>query len=315
MAEIFSKIASTGSYLPRRTLSNPELAESIDTSDAWIRSMTGIVYRHIAGEGETTTDMAAIAASRALRNAGIKGDQLDLIIVATITPDLVFPSTGALLQSRIAARHVGAFDVSAACSGFLYALAIADSMIVSGKCKTVLIVGSERMSQLIDWTDRSTCVLFGDGAAAAVLVPASRPGVKSVFLHADGSTPAVLCAPSKNSQYLHMDGGIVYRFAVRGLVEGGIESIQSNGLTAAEIDWLIPHQANMRIIEASAKKLGVPRAKLVITVDRHANTSAASIPLALDTAICEGKIRAGEKVLLLSVGGGFTWASSLLQWG
>ena len=311
---IFSQIVGTGSYLPTRALSNDEISSRLDTSDAWIRSMTGIVQRHVAGAEETTTEMAAIASERALRNARLVASELDLIVVCTITPDLVFPSTGALLQARLGARHIGAFDVSAACSGFLYGLAIADAMIISRRCKAALVVGSERMSQLVDWNERSTCVLFGDGAGAAVLVPASEPGTRSVRLHADGSTPEVLRAPSTNSPFLHMDGGTVFRFAVRGLVEGGQEAITENGMPLSRIDWLIPHQANLRIIQTSAHKLGLPLDKVVVTVDRHANTSAASIPLALDAAVMDGRIRSGHEILLLSVGGGFTWASSLVRW-
>jgi len=314
MAQIYSRIAGTGSYLPHRTLSNTELAKTIDTSDAWIRSMTGIVQRHIADEKETTTEMAAIAATAALRSAGIRASDLDLIVVATITPDLVFPSTGALLQHRLGAPTVGAMDISAACSGFLYGLALVDGMISSGKSKAALVVGSERMSRLLNWNERTTCVLFGDGAGAAVLIGGSAPGVRSVHLHADGSTPDVLRTPSKDSPYLHMEGATVFRFAVRGLVEGGVECLSSNTMSADSVTWLIPHQANLRIIETSARKLGIPRDRLIITVDQHANTSAASIPLALDFGVRRGMIKAGDEILLLSVGGGFTWASTLIRW-
>jgi 3-oxoacyl-[acyl-carrier-protein] synthase-3 len=276
--------------------------------------MTGIAQRHIAGVEETTTEMAAIASERALRNAGVSASKLDLIVACTITPDLVFPSTGALLQARLGAGHIGAFDISAACSGFLYGLAVADAMVISGRCRAALVVGSERMSQLVDWNERSTCVLFGDGAGAAVVVPDSEPGIRSVRLHADGSTPEVLRAPSTNSPFVHMDGGTVFRFAVRGLVEGGQEVITENGMPLSSIDWLIPHQANLRIIQTSAHKLGLPMDKVVVTVDRHANTSAASIPLALDVAVMDGRVRKGHEVMLLSVGGGFTWASSIVRW-
>ena len=276
--------------------------------------MTGIAQRHICAAGETTTDMAALASKRALQNAEVSAADLDLIIVATITPDLIFPSTGALLQARLGSRHVGAFDVSAACSGFIYALAIADAMIVSKKCRNALIVGAERMSQLLDWNERSTCVLFGDGAAAAVLVADKQPGIRSVELHADGSTPEVLRAPSVHSKFLDMDGGTVFKFAVRGLTEAGLEAMSANDIRPSDIDWLIPHQANLRIIEAAARKLGMPKEKIIVTVDRHANTSAASIPLALDVAVEDARIKSGDEVLLLSVGGGYTWASSLMKW-
>jgi 3-oxoacyl-[acyl-carrier-protein] synthase-3 len=276
--------------------------------------MTGIVRRHIAGDGESTTDMAHVASSRALAAAGVTARDVDLIIAATITPDLVFPSTAALLQARLGARDVGAVDLSAACSGFMYGLAFADAMIAAGRIARALIVGSERMSTLLDWHDRSTCVLFGDAAAAVVVVADSHPGLRSIQLHADGGTPEVLCTPSKNSRYLHMQGGAVFKFAVKGLVEAGLETIKESGINVEEIDWLIPHQANLRIIDACAHKLHIGRERVVVTVDRHANTSAASIPLALDTAVRDGRIREGHEVLLLSVGGGFTWAGGLLSW-
>lgn len=310
----YSRIVGTGGYLPSRILTNDELAASIDTSDAWIRSMTGIVQRHIAGDGESTTDMALVASSRALAAACMTAQDLELIVVATITPDLVFPSTAALLQARLGARNIGAVDLSAACSGFMYGLAFADSMIVSKRVRSALVVGSESMSRLLDWHDRSTCVLFGDGAAAAVLVPAARPGLRSTRLHADGSTPDVLRTPSKKNRFLHMQGGSVFKFAVKGLVEAGIEIIEENEVSVDEIDWLVPHQANLRIVEACAHKLRIAREKVIVTVDRHANTSAASIPLALDFAVRDGRIRAGHNVLLLSVGGGFTWAGALVTW-
>ena len=276
--------------------------------------MTGIAERRVAGDGETTTEMAAIASARALAVAGISAEDVELILVATITPDLVFPSTAALLQARLGARNVGAIDLSAACSGFMYGLALADAMIAAGRVRTALVVGAERMSRLLDWNDRSTCVLFGDGAAAVVLISTTIPGVRSVHLHADGATPDVLRTPSKNSAFLHMDGGAVFKFAVRGLVEAGTEALHANGLSADAIDWLIPHQANRRIIDACTSKLAVPKERVVVTVDRHANTSAASIPLALDTAVNDGRIRSGDKLLLLSVGGGFTWAGALVDW-
>lgn len=315
MHNLYSRVVGTGSYLPRQIVTNAELAVNVNTSDDWIRSMTGIVQRHIAGEGESTTEMAIFAAQRALASAGVASHEVDLIIVATITPDLVFPSTAAMLQAGLGARHVGAFDLSAACSGFLYGVAMADAMITSGRCKVALVVGAERMSRLLDWNDRSTCVLFGDGAGAAVFVPGQKPGILSIHLHANGATPDVLRAPSKNSAYLHMNGGAVFRFAVRGLIEGGVEALEANRAFAADVDWMIPHQANLRIIETATKKLNMAKEKVVITVDRHANTSAASIPLALDSIIQDGKVRSGDKILLLSVGGGFTWASSLLDWG
>jgi 3-oxoacyl-[acyl-carrier-protein] synthase-3 len=273
------------------------------------------VQRRIAGDGESTVDMATVASARALANANVHARQLDLIVVATITPDLVFPSTAALLQARLGARDVGAFDLSAACSGFMYGLALADGMIASGRFKTALVVGAESMSRLLDWTDRSTCVLFGDGAAAVVLVSAANPGLRTFRLHADGSEPHLLCTPSKKSRFLHMDGGAVFKFAVRGLVEAGAETLEANNITAESVDWVIPHQANLRIIDVCAKKLNIPKEKVVVTVDRHANTSAASIPLALDAAVTDGRVRSGNTVLLLSVGGGYTSAGGLINWG
>ncbi len=314
MPPLYSRIAGMGSYLPARTMDNPELVSKVDTSDEWIRSMTGIRQRHIASEQETTTEMASIAAARALKSAGVDARQLDLIIVATITPDLVFPSTGSMIQARLGAGHVGAFDLSAACSGFLYGVAVADGMIGAGKCRAVLVVGSERMSSLLDWSERSTCVLFGDGAGAAVLVPSQTPGIRSIHVHSDGATPDVLRCPSKVTPYLHMEGGTVFKFAVRGLVEGALEALRANDVSSDSVDWVVPHQANLRIIEVAARKLNIPREKMIITVDRHANTSAASIPLALNDAILCGSVKSGDRILLLSVGGGFTWASSLVDW-
>ena len=255
------------------------------------------------------------ACQQAMDAAGALPADIDLIIVATITPDLVFPSTAALLQARLGARNVGAVDLSAACSGFMYGLALADGMIASGRIKTALVVGAEAMSRLLDWKDRATCVLFGDGASAVVLVSAEIPGVRSIRLHADGSNPDVLCTPSKNSRFLHMEGGAVFKFAVRGLVEAGTEMLEANNISADSVDWIIPHQANLRIIDVCAKKLHFPKEKVVVTVDSHANTSAASIPLALDAAVKDGRVRTGHTVLLLSVGGGFTWAGGLINWG
>lgn len=309
-----SRIAGTGHYLPSRILTNQELARSVDTTDAWITSVTGIRQRHIAGDGESTSEMGALASVEALAAAGMRATDIDLIIVATITPDLVFPSTSALVQARLGARHVGCFDLSAACSGFVFALATADAMISSGRCTSALVIGAERMSKLLDWTDRATCVLFGDGAGAVVLVASDAPGIRSVSLHADGSMPDVLRAPSKQSPYLHMDGSAVFKFAVKGLVDGGKESLSTNAMEPRDLDWLIPHQANLRIIEASVRRLNIDEARVVVTVDRHANTSAASMPLALDEAVRDGRIRDGDRILLLSVGGGFTWGSCMLDW-
>jgi len=315
MDRVFSRIVGTGSYLPTTVWSNADVARKVNTSDQWIRTMTGITQRHVAGEGESTTDMAVAAGQRALRASGMDASQLDLIVVATITPDLIFPSTAAMVQARVNAPHIGAFDLSAACSGFLNGMAIVDGMIASGRCKAALVIGAERMTRMLDWNERSTCVLFGDGAAAVVMVPSQTPGVISARMHADGSSPDLLRAPSKLTPYLHMDGGAVFKFAVRGLVEGGQEALASNNMKASDVDWVIPHQANLRIIEVSARKLEIPSERVIVTVDRHANTSAASIPLALDDAVNRRLLTEGNTVLLLSVGGGFTWASCMLRWG
>lgn len=276
--------------------------------------MTGIRQRHIAGDGESTAEMGVLASREALSAAGMNASEMDLIIVATITPDLVFPSTAALVQARLGARNVGCLDLSAACSGFLFALATADAMISAGRYRSALVIGSERMSKLLDWHDRGTCVLFGDGAGAVVLVASGEPGVRTSSLHADGSMPEVLRTPAVDSPYLHMDGPVVFKFAVKGFVEAGEASLAENGMQPRDLDWLIPHQANLRIIEASSKRLQIDRARVVVTVDRHANTSAASIPMALDEAVRDRRIISGNRILLLSVGGGFTWGSCMLDW-
>ncbi len=310
-----STITGTGRYLPTKILSNDELARRIDTSDEWIRSMTGIRCRHVSEPDEQASDMALAASREALSAAGLKGTDLDLIVVATITPDMIFPSTAALLQSRLGARHVGACDLSAACTGFVYGLAFADAMVSKGSAQHVLVVGAEKMSRLLDWNDRSTCVLFGDGAGAAIVSASEKPGIRAVRLHADGHQPEVLnCAPNFGRPFIHMDGGIVFRFAVRGMVEAAEEALAAAGVQIGDVDWFIPHQANQRIIDAAARKLGIPNDRIVLSVDRHANTSAASIPLALDEAARDGRIQSGQQVLLVGVGGGFTWGAVLLRW-
>jgi 3-oxoacyl-[acyl-carrier-protein] synthase-3 len=315
MDRVFSRIVGTGSYLPTTVWSNADVARKVNTSDQWIRTMTGITQRHVAGDGESTTDMAVAAGQRALRASGVDARQLDLIVVATITPDLIFPSTAAMVQARVNAPHIGAFDLSAACSGFLNGMAIVDGMIASGRCKAALVIGAERMTRMLDWNERSTCVLFGDGAAAVVMVPSQTPGVMSARMHAHGSSPDLLRAPSKLTPYLHMDGGAVFKFAVRGLVEGGQEALASNNMTASDLDWVIPHQANLRIIEVSARKLEIPSERVIVTVDRHANTSSASIPLALDDSVNRQLLTHGNNIFLKSAGRGFTWASCMIRWG
>jgi 3-oxoacyl-[acyl-carrier-protein] synthase-3 len=316
-----SRIVGTGSYLPAKVLTNADLARQVDTSDAWIRTRTGIRERRIAAPAEQTSDLALHAARNALEAARIAPEEIDLVVVATTTPDMIFPSTACILQAKLGARGGPAFDVQAVCSGFVYALALADRMVASGAARNALVVGAEIYSRILDWNDRGTCVLFGDGAGAAVLVPSQVPGILSAHLHADGRFQEKLCVPGSiaggdvtGSPFVRMDGGAVFKFAVNVLAEVAAEALAANGLEASAIDWLIPHQANIRIIEATAKKLGVPMAKVVATVDRHANTSAASIPLALDEAVRDGRITAGHRVLLLGVGGGFTWGSVLLNW-
>jgi 3-oxoacyl-[acyl-carrier-protein] synthase III len=316
-----SRIAGTGRYLPSRVLTNVELAGRVATSDEWIRSRTGIAQRHIAADGEATSDLALAAAREALAAAAIAPADVDLIIVATTTPDMIFPSTACILQDKLGAHGGPAFDVQAVCSGFVYALAIADKMVASGAVRNALVVGAEIYSRILDWNDRGTCVLFGDGAGAAVLVPSPEPGILSAHLHADGHYRDILCVPGQvrngavsGSPFVHMDGQGVFKFAVRVLAEVANEALSANRMTAVDIDWLIPHQANLRIMDATAKKLGLSPQKVISTVDAHANTSAASIPLALDVAVRDGRIRAGQHVMLVGVGGGFTWGSVLVRW-
>ena len=315
-----SRIVGTGSYLPPRVMANAEFAaRGLETSDAWIRERTGIVQRHIAERSQASSDLALHASRNALAAASVAAQDLDLIIVATSTPDYVFPSTACLLQAKLGAKGGAAFDVQAVCSGFVYGLATADAFIKSGTHKRALVVGAEVFSRILDWNDRGTCVLFGDGAGAVVLAAGDKPGIHASVLRADGahadmlSVPGNVCAGAVlGSPFLRMDGQAVFMFAVRVLEESARETVNAAGMALADVDWLIPHQANVRILEATARKLGLPRAKLVVTVDHHGNTSAASVPLALDEYVRAGRIRRGERVLLQGVGGGFTWGSSLL---
>ncbi|HEY2819117.1 MAG TPA: beta-ketoacyl-ACP synthase III [Casimicrobiaceae bacterium] len=316
-----SRIAGTGRYLPARILTNDALAERVATSDEWIRTRTGIRQRHIAAEGEQTSDLALAASRIALEEAGITPGELDLIIVATTTPDMIFPSTACILQEKLGAHGGPAFDVQAVCSGFVYALALADRMIVSGMARNALVVGAEVYSRILDWNDRGTCVLFGDGAGAVALVPAHAPGILTAHLHADGRYRSILCVPGQvqrgavvGSPFLRMDGPGVFKFAVKVMAEAAQEALDATGMSADAIDWLIPHQANIRIMDATARKLKLPEERIIATVDLHANTSAASIPLALDVAVRDGRVRAGQHLMLLGVGGGFTWGSVLLRW-
>lgn len=317
---IWSRIIGTGSYLPEKVVTNGDLAMSMETTDEWIRSRTGIRQRHVAAQGQNCSDLAHEASKRALASAGIAPADVDLIIVATSTPDVIFPSTACLLQAKLNISGCPAFDIQAVCSGFVYALAMADKFLKSGQHRTVLVVGSEVFSHILDWNDRSTAVLFGDGAGAVVLKADSRPGILATALHADGAHSGILSVPGSicggkvvGSPFLQMDGQAVFKFAVRVLEEVGRETMAMCGLGINDIDWLIPHQANVRILEATAKRLGLDPSKLIVTVDMHANTSAASVPLALDTAMTDGRIKAGHRVLLEGVGGGFTWGAALVE--
>jgi len=316
---IFSRIVGTGSYLPPRVVTNEELSKKLDTSDAWIQERTGIRQRHIAEPAQASSDLALEASRRALDAAGVKAADIDLIVVATSTPDFIFPSTACLLQAKLGVKGCAAFDVQAVCSGFVYALAVADSMIKNQAARKALIVGAEVFSRILDWNDRGTAVLFGDGAGAVVLAAGAQPGVHASVLHADGSQVGILSVPGNvcggkiiGSPFLQMQGKEVFKFAVKVLDESAREAVAAAGMKLEDIDWLIPHQANVRILEATAKRIGLPRERLVVTVDHHANTSAASVPLALDEFVRAGKIRGGHRVLLQGVGGGFTWGASLV---
>jgi 3-oxoacyl-[acyl-carrier-protein] synthase III len=315
---IYSRIVGTGSYLPARAMDNQEFAARLETSDAWIRERTGIARRHIADEAQGSSDLALLASRHALQAAGVAAQEVDLIVVATSTPDYVFPSTACLLQDKLGVKGCPAFDVQAVCSGFVYGLATADSFLKSGMAKRALVVGAEVFSRILDWEDRGTCVLFGDGAGAVVLAADSRPGIHASVLHADGSQAGMLSVPGNvsrgriiGSPYLQMNGQGVFKFAVKVLEEVARETVAKAGMTLDDVDWLIPHQANVRILEATARKLGLPQDKLVVTVDHHGNTSAASVPLALDEFVRAGRIRAGHRVLMQGVGGGFTWGATL----
>lgn len=318
---IYSRIIGTGSYLPDKVLTNRDLEKSVDTSDNWIVSRTGIRQRHIAAENQMTSDLAFKASEQAISAAGIDKHDIDLIVVATSTPDMIFPGSACILQDKLGIRNGAAFDVQAVCAGFVYALATADKFIKSGAHKCALVVGAEVFSRILNWEDRGTCVLFGDGAGAVVLKASDTPGILSSHLHADGRYRTILETPGQvangkvtGSPYLYMEGGAVFKLAVRVLEDVAIEALSANNMTVADIDWLVAHQANIRIINHTAKRLGIPESKVVLTVDRHANTSAASIPLALDVAVRDGRIKPGNVVLLEGVGGGFTWGSVLLKW-
>lgn len=319
-----SRIIGTGSHLPDQVVTNEQLAETIDTSDDWIMDRTGIRERRIAREGETTSVLAFQAAENALEAAGISAKDLDLVIVATTTPDNTFPSTATKVQAMLGMEGGAAFDIQAVCSGFIYALAVADNFIRAGQAKTVLVIGAEVMSRILDWTDRGTCVLFGDGAGAVVVqaeeVAAGEPvGILSTHLHSDGKLRDLLYVdggPGTNKQvgHLRMLGREVFRHAVTNLASVVVEALSANGYTQSDIDWLVPHQANKRILDGTARKLGLREDQVVITVERHANTSAASVPLALDEAVRDGRIQKGQLVLMEAMGGGLTWGAALVRW-
>ncbi len=318
---MFSRIIGTGSYLPPNRVSNDDLvARGVDTNDEWIVTRTGIRTRYLAEPGQTSSDLAFEAGRQALEMAGVAADSLDLIIVATSTPDFIFPSTACLVQNRLGNRGAAAFDVQAVCCGFVYALAIADKFIRSGSHRRALIVGAEVFSHILDWNDRATCVLFGDGAGAVLLEASDRPGILATALHADGSQYKILSVPGSicggkvtGDPFLRMDGQAVFKFAVRALAEVGQECCRIADVGIDTVDWLIPHQANIRIIDATARKLGIPQEKIIVTVAEHGNTSAASVPLALDLAVRDGRIKREQKVMLEGVGGGFAWGAALLE--
>lgn len=316
---MYSQILGTGSALPDKVLTNADLEKMVDTSDEWIRERTGIKERRVVAAGQTTSDLALIAANKAIAAAGIAANTIDMIIVATCTPDKFFPSTACILQHKLGLKDFAAFDINAVCSGFSYALTVADQHIKTGFAKTILVVGAESLSRIIDWTDRSTCVLFGDGAGAIILTASDEPGIYSTHLHADGAYGPCLQAPLPYADIdeeasVHMNGREVFKKAVtelEGMVE---ETLSANNMSADQIDWLIPHQANLRIINSVAKKLSMPMDKVIVTVDVHGNTSAASIPLALDAGIQAGKIKRGDTLLLESFGAGFTWGSAIVRY-
>ncbi|HEB91950.1 MAG TPA: ketoacyl-ACP synthase III [Gammaproteobacteria bacterium] len=317
---IHSRISGTGSYLPKKVLTNHDLEEMVETSDQWITDRTGIRKRHIAAEEETTCDLAEKAARAAVDAAGIGYDEIDLIIVATTTPDRVFPSTACLLQERLDIHGCTAFDIQAVCTGFVYALGVADKFIRSGTHKNALVVGAETLSRIVDWADRDTCVLFGDGAGAVVLSASAEPGVLSTHLHADGQYKELLSTSGGVSEGLNgevhitMQGNEVFKVAVNTLERIVDETLAANNLRKSDVDWLVPHQANIRIIKATARKLKMSMDHVVTTVQEHGNTSAASVPLALDVAVRDGRIQRGDILLLEAFGGGFTWGSALLKY-
>ena len=318
---MYARLIGTGSCLPGNPVTNNDLAaRGIDTSDEWVVTRTGIRSRYLAAPGTTSSELGLVAAQRALEMANVAASDLDLIIVATSTPDFIFPSTACLIQGKLGNKGAAAFDVQAVCSGFAYALGIADKFIRSGSHKKVLVIGAEVFSRILDWSDRGTCVLFGDGAGAVVLEASEKPGILATAMHADGSLSGILNVPGQvaggqviGDPFLRMDGPAVFKFAVRVLADIAEEVCQVAGIKTCDVDWLIPHQANIRIIEATGKRLGIDREKVIVTVAHHGNTSAASVPLALDEAVRDGRIQRGQKVLVEGVGGGFTWGAALFE--
>jgi 3-oxoacyl-[acyl-carrier-protein] synthase-3 len=320
---IHSKIAGTGSYLPANIRTNADLEKLVDTTDEWIFTRTGIKQRHIAGEDEYTSDLAYKAAQQAMDAAGVTADDVDLIIVATTTPDKVFPSAACMVQQKLGIENCPAFDLQAVCSGFVYGLAPADKFIKSGSTKCAIVIGADTMSKITDWTDRGNCILWGDGAGAVVLKASETQGIISTHLHADGQYEKMLHVPRDSSQNdgkecadgkVLMEGNAVFKMAVNTLDSIVDETLEANGMQKSDIDWLVPHQANIRILKATAKKLSMDMERVVVTVDRHGNTSAASIPLALDVAVRDGRIKRGEMLLMEAFGGGFTWGSALIKY-
>ncbi|MDX1656217.1 MAG: beta-ketoacyl-ACP synthase III [Candidatus Competibacteraceae bacterium] len=320
----YAKIIGTGSYLPERVMTNRDLEGLVETTDQWIRERTGIEQRHIAAPGETTCDLAEQAARRAIEAAGIEAESIDLVVVGTTTPDHVFPSVATQLQDRLKVYGCAAFDLQAVCTGFVYALGVVDQFIRTGAARRALVVGAETFSRIIDWTDRGTCIIFGDGAGAVVVEAADEPGILSSHLHADGRYKELLWVPNgvgsgydrtrENAAFVEMRGNEVFKVAVNTLGRIVDEALSANNMVPADIDWLIPHQANLRIISATARKLGMPMDKVIVTVASHGNTSAASVPLALDVAVRDGRIKRGDNLLLEAFGGGFTWGSVLLKY-
>ncbi|WP_322521017.1 beta-ketoacyl-ACP synthase III [Guyparkeria halophila] len=323
---IHSRITGTGSYLPERVMTNRDLEQIVDTSDSWIRERTGIEQRHIAADGQLTSDLAEPAARRALEAAGRVPEEVDLIIVATTTPDRTFPSTACLLQQKLGIHGPPAFDVQAVCTGFVYALSVADKFIKTGAARCALVVGAETLSRIVNWSDRNTCVLFADGAGAVVVEASDEPGIIRTDIHADGSYESLLTTTKPNPEttdperladgtaFIEMRGNEVFRMAVNTLGRIVDQTMEAAGMSPDEIDWLVPHQANIRIIQATARKLGMSMDRVVVTVDRHGNTSAASVPLALDAAVRDGRIKRGDVILTEAFGGGFTWGSALLRY-